>query len=256
VDGGRGIVPVAGCLGEKLAKELTRSGDVEACIHAAWITTPGIYQTAPENQLLMKESYEFLHALQREGVRRFVVLGTCAEYATGREGSTLREEDAVLEPQNPYARSKSELHAGLVQQLEPETNLAWARIFFPYGKGGHPNRLISSILRKFSRGEKVILETPGNCVDFVHVSDVASALVTLLDEKANGPHNVGSGEGVEVRQVARLLAEMWNGPIEGIEEKNHEPVHMVADIERLRGLGWQPSRSLREGLESMVKSVQ
>ena len=51
-------------------------------IHAAWYVAHGRFWTAPENADWLEASTAFAAYAAEAGTRRFVGLGTCAEYAT------------------------------------------------------------------------------------------------------------------------------------------------------------------------------
>ncbi len=246
---------LTGGLAEPPWAEITRFAP-EACVHAAWITTPGVYLKAPENHHWVRWSLEFLNRLPALGVRQLVALGTCIEYQI--TGQPLREDVTPLGPTSTYARCKCDLHEWLRRSPDlAGTALAWARIFYPYGEGEHPARLASSLISRLSHGESVVLKTPGSVKDYIHADDVATALLALLERGFNGPINIGTGEGVAVETIARNLAGMLGHP-ELVEVPAHpvaDPLDfVVADAGRLHSLGWRPQVTLAAGLRRLVQA--
>ena len=57
----------------------------DLCVHAAWITTPGIYLESPMNERFRDWSLAFVRQLLGMGVAHIVGLGTCVEYRIGKE---------------------------------------------------------------------------------------------------------------------------------------------------------------------------
>lgn len=228
----------------------------EACIHAAWIATPGVYLESPENRDWVRWSVDFLNRLPALGVRQIVALGTCIEYRI--TGQPLREDRTPLAPVSTYARSKCELHEQLrASPALASTALAWARIFYPYGEGEHPARLASSLISRLSLGEPVMLKTPGSKKDYIHADDVATALLTLVEGNFNGPVNIGTGEGVAVETIARNLAGLLGRPelVEVPANPVADPLDfVVADASRLHSLGWRPQVTLAAGLRRLVEA--
>ena len=229
----------------------------EACVHAAWIATPGVYLESPENAQWVAWSRSFLEGLAERGVRRMVALGTCIEYRI--TGHPLSETSSDLDPLFPYSRAKQALHQELRPVLEAKgATLAWARLFYPYGPGEHPERLVSSLIRRLRAGEPVALRTPLSVKDYIHVDDVASALGTILDQGFNGPVNVGTGDPVAVGTIARFLAErigradLLQFPASPVADPLD---HVVADIQTLRALGWRPQVALESGLDRMLQAA-
>lgn len=242
-------------------KEIERFAPT-ACLHAAWIATPGVYLESPENEAWMRWSFDFLSRLAESGVGHVTVLGTCIEYRI--DGTPLSEDKNLIVPASPYARAKCSLHNKLVANWarcaaegSPVPALAWARIFYPYGEGEHPARLASSIIDKLCRGESVDLKNPQSIKDYIHVEDVASGLLTIVNQQYAGAINVGTGQGLTVGNIARELGQII-GRTELIKMPQHprtDPLdYVVANIARLRGLGWTPKITISAGLNRMVEA--
>ena len=228
----------------------------EACVHSAWIATPGVYLESPENDDWAIWSQSLLEGLVERGVTRVVALGTCIEYRI--TGAPLSEDSTPLAPVSRYARAKHRLHESLRPSLEAQgVSLAWARVFYPYGELEHRDRFMSSLLRRLRAGETVVLRTPTSVKDYLHADDVASALGTVLDHAHDGSINIGTGAGVAVGDIARILADGIGRP-ELIRLPEHpvaDPLdHVVADATRLRSLGWSPQVTLERGLDRMIQA--
>lgn len=221
----------------------------ESCLHTAWVTTPGEYLASPLNHAFQEWSLAFLQGLAARGLHHAIVLGTCLEYAPQR--APMREEVSPLGPASPYARSKDALRRAL-EQLD--LAMGWARLFFPYGPGEDPRRLATSILGRISRNEEILLKTPDSVRDYIFIEDVAEALLLTLERRWRGTINIGTGTGVSVREIALSIAEII-GVLARINVPDLVPDPydcLVADVTRLRALGWQPRTSLAEGLRSLV----
>jgi dTDP-6-deoxy-L-talose 4-dehydrogenase (NAD+) len=228
----------------------------EAVLHAAWIATPGVYLESPANSDWLRWSRGFAQRLPELGVRHLTVLGTCIEYAV--TGKPLNEVETPLAPVSPYARAKAELHAALVSDLSGSgTDLAWARIFYPYGPNEHPARLASSLLTRVLAGQPITLKTPNSTKDYIHEDDVARALLTVVGAGFQGPINIGTGEGVTVGMLARTLAEFAGRPDLVVlpADAPRDPLDfVVADASRLHSLGWRPQVALVDGLRRLVEA--
>ena len=230
----------------------------DAAIHCAWIATPGIYVDSPDNFLLKEQSIELFRGLSRRGVGHFVGCGTCAEYAPSEED--LAEDASPVGPASPYAQAKHELHLEL-QRISTEcgTGLSWMRIFYPYGPTEHPDRLISSVLRGFKRGERVGIRNPQAIRDYVHVSDVASALLHCALQRASGCYNIGTGEGVSLWQlgaeVARICGQSGIAAGPTCTTPGRTEDCFVASTSKLREIGWIPRTKLCDGLAGYLHNI-
>jgi GDP-L-fucose synthase len=87
--------------------------------------------------------------------------------------------------------------------------------------------------------------------EFLHVDDLASACVFLLD-KFNSPEiiNVGCGEDISIRGLAELICDVvgFAGELAWDRTKPDGTPRKLLDISKLRNLGWQPMIPLRDGV--------
>lgn len=87
--------------------------------------------------------------------------------------------------------------------------------------------------------------------EFLHVDDCASACLFLL-ENYDSPEiiNVGCGEDVTIRELAELICDIvgFEGDLSWDKTKPDGTPRKLLDVSKLRGLGWAPSISLREGI--------
>ncbi|NJM55497.1 MAG: NAD(P)-dependent oxidoreductase [Verrucomicrobiae bacterium] len=244
-----------GSIAEPPWREIERFAP-DACVHAAWIATPGVYLESLENHDWIRWSFDFASRLPSLGVRHITVLGTCIEYEI--TGQRLVEDTTPLAPASTYARCKCALHEQLRQGgLPKSTGLAWARLFYPYGKGEHPERLLSMLIAKLQRGEPVTLRTPRSTKDYIHVDDVGTALLHVMERQFVGAINIGTGDGVTVESTARELARLL-GRSNLVQVAGNPPAdpldYVVADATRLRTLGWRPCVTLAAGLRQLVET--
>ncbi|HTI73015.1 MAG TPA: NAD(P)-dependent oxidoreductase [Candidatus Limnocylindria bacterium] len=253
--GGANIRFLPGSLAEPPWK-LIEAFAPEACVHSAWIATPGVYLESPENEAWVDWSRGFIGRLAQCGLRHATVLGTCIEYQI--TGDKLHEVATPLAPVSRYARSKVRLFQELAAM--PATSpisLAWARIFYPYGEGEHPARLASSLVAKMAAGESVFLKTPRSIKDYIHSEDVGRALLKIMESQVVGAVNVGTGEGVMIESLARKIADLLGRPelIQTPAQPVSDPLDfVVADASKLLGLGWKPQVELDEGLRRLVEA--
>ena len=125
--------------------------------------------------------------------------------------------------------------------------------------------LIRKIAEAHERGERSVTlwgtGTPRR--EFLYSEDMADAclfLINLPDEQfvpiAGSQHeaplvNIGWGKDVSIRELAAMIAEIvgFKGAIGWDTSKPDGTPQKLLDVSRLSGLGWEPSVSLRQGLE-------
>jgi nucleoside-diphosphate-sugar epimerase len=226
-------------------------------LHFAWVTEHGQYWHSLENIRWVAATLALLEAFVNSGGQRAVCAGTCAEYDWSHGGYFVENATPVI-PASLYGSAKSAL--GQLQQAfarEASFSAAWGRVFFLYGPGESPARLVSSVCRALALSQPAACTIGKQLRDFLHVKDVADAFVALLDSDVEGAINIASGQGVSVHEICRLLGDIAGRPDlirpGTISERVGEPACIVADIARLTNeVGWRPSMNLSDGLTAML----
>jgi GDP-L-fucose synthase len=105
---------------------------------------------------------------------------------------------------------------------------------------------------KVSGATSVTLWGTGSALrEFLHADDLAEASLFLLDNYSQpGPINVGFGEEISIRDLARVIADVvgFEGTIEWDPTKPDGTPRKILDSSRIRGLGWEPKVHLTEGI--------
>ena len=132
-----------------------------------------------------------------------------------------------------------------------------------YGQGDnyHPenSHVLPALIRRFHEAKVddlpsvTIWGTGSPMREFLHVDDLASALVHLLSI-TNPPDwvNVGSGVDLSILALAQLIAKSigYRGEILTDPTKPDGTPKKLTDISLLRSLGWSPKISLEDGIRN------
>jgi nucleoside-diphosphate-sugar epimerase len=242
---------MAGC-------ELVGEVEPEILVHLAWYAEHAKFWSSIENVRWVEASLRLLRAFAQAGGRRALVAGTCAEYEWGGE-EDLQESRSRLGPLSLYGVCKDALRRiAAAYASEVELELAWGRLFFLYGPGEQPTRLVPAVIRALLAGESLATTSGLQVRDFIHVHDAAAALVALAHSDVSGPVNIASGHGVAVAELLETI-ESLTGALHLIDRGGRatpalEPPRIVADVGRLeREVGFHPAISLGDGLASTIE---
>lgn len=132
------------------------------------------------------------------------------------------------------------------------------RIFSAYGNG-LKKQLMWDLCVKASQYPQVELFGSGNETrDFINIADI-SAAIGLVMEKSPFQfdiYNIGNGEQTKIKEIASILSDELPGtPRVFFNGKCRvgDPLYWVADIGRLKDLGYRQKVCLTEGVRQYVK---
>lgn len=256
-DGALGTWHVGDALVPGTSAALVTEVAPEAILHLAWCTEHGDYWTSERNLDWVRASIELLQAFTRSAGRRFVGAGTCAEYDWSHDGY-LSEATTPLAPTTLYGACKGAFRDVLTAHAaQVRLSAAWGRVFFLYGPGEAPARLVPTIATSLLRGEEARCTTGTQVRDFMAVRDVAAAFASLIESDVTGPVNIATGRPVSIAEIASFIGAYLERPkliaLGALPQRPDEPQFLVGDATRLRSeVGFTPRESLESGLTATI----
>lgn len=212
-----------------------------------------------------------LEAMVAAGVGSIVFSSSAAVFGTP-EDEVVTEESATR-PESPYGRSKLVSEWVIADAAVAHGIRHTSLRYFNVVGSGHadlydtsPHNLFPLVLKALTEGRTPIIRgddypTPdGTCVrDYLHVQDLALAHVEAArrltaGEPVEPAYDLGSGEGLSVRQIMDAVRRVTGQPFEPVIEARRpgDPARIVArgDL-AARDLGW----TMRHDVDSMVASA-
>ncbi|MGV3552703.1 GDP-L-fucose synthase [Rhizobium sp.] len=92
--------------------------------------------------------------------------------------------------------------------------------------------------------------------EFLHVDDCADACVHLMKTHSEAGHvNIGSGEDITILELTQMVCDAvgYTGTIEHDLTKPDGTPRKLMSADKLRGMGWQPSIALKDGISSVYR---
>ena len=237
---------------------------IRGCTHVIHFATVSINKSIADPDesvdINFKGTHNVIAAAATEGVQRIVYASSASVY--GEPETLPMREDSELDPLTPYCIGKL---AGehLLRFYERRSGLSWIalRFFNVYGPGQKTGAYYTSVINHFverlHRGEPPVIDGKGEqSMDFVHVHDVARAVVAALEARESGlPINIGTGVSTTVAQLAEILVKAVGADVvPQFRPRDVLVSRRAADIRRARAvLGWEPSVGVEDGLAELAK---
>lgn len=208
-----------------------------------------------------------LDASHEAGVSQLLFLGSSCVYPK-LAPQPMKEEYLLtgeLEKTNEaYAVSKIS-GLKLVQAYRRQYGHKWisAMPTNMYGPGDNfdleTSHVLPALIRKFhdakTRGDASITlwGTGSPKREFLHADDLGRACLYLLENYDDDVAiNVGLGQDLAIKDLAGLIQKIvgYEGTVEWDSSKPDGTPRKLLDVSRIRKLGWSPTISLRDGIES------
>jgi nucleoside-diphosphate-sugar epimerase len=224
-------------------------------LHFAWIATPGEYQRSEDNFRWCQGGIELMRQFAAAGGERAVYAGSCFEYDFAY--AYCSEDLTPCLPSTRYGAAKLAL-AQLVARFPPVgLRTTWCRVFHLYGPYEPRSRLVPSAILSLLNGERARCSHGMQVRDFMHVTDVASAFISVLDSDIGGVVNIGSGVPVTIKSLVSSIAEMLGASDKvdfgALSASLNDPPALVPNVGRLHNeVRWTPQWSLSEGLADAI----
>ena len=132
-----------------------------------------------------------------------------------------------------------------------------ANVYGPYDNFDPENAMvIPSLIRKSYENDKLEVWGDGSPIrDFIHSRDVALGMLHMVDNKVNVPVNLGSGEGIAIKQIVDIVVDKCPKDIE-VEWDTTKPAgdkRRILDSTRAESVGFKTSISLEDGIQETIE---
>jgi UDP-glucose 4-epimerase len=268
----RGLVRGSGSPGtENVAWDLEAAGDPTALAGATTLVHAAAYvprsMTDPNEALRCWTvnalgTSRLLEAAVHAGVEHIVYVSSGNVYRP--QPRAVAEDD----PLYPSARAPYYLSSKLCGEVLADhfdqsgrARVAIARPSAIFGPGMVGAGLVPIMARKLRAAEAVVVQHGGRYqVDLVYVDDVADGIARMVDQRAGGAFNLGSGAATTSLELAHMLVESVGAPqalleVQGDLTSTAPSGFSALDITRARReLGYAP-RPLRVGLRTYLESL-
>jgi UDP-glucose 4-epimerase len=206
----------------------------------------------------IRGTIHILEAAKKVGVKKFFFASTAAVYPIYDNAVNETHETG---PMDIYGLSKL-TGEHLCNEFHLQTGIPTVicRFFNAFGPNETNPHLIPEIQKQILGGNRKI--KLGNLApkrDFIHTHDMARAVQVLLEKSGDGIHTYNLGRGIEyavteiVDAFAEAIGEKIEVEIDPSRVRKVERMHLLADVTKLKSLGWEPQTGIEEGIKTLVE---
>ncbi|WP_421781076.1 NAD-dependent epimerase/dehydratase family protein [Kiloniella litopenaei] len=212
-------------------------------------------------------SINMMEAARQAGVERYLFTSSIGVY----EPADVFYEDSVWKtfPSENDRFAGWAKRMGELQAQANEIQYGWdkisivrpANVYGPFDNFDPENAMVipSLISRALSGERPLTVWGDGSPIrDFIHAKDVARGMLQVVEQGYNKPVNLGSGEGVLIREIAETIADLMPDHCEIVWDtsKPKGDAKRLMDTTRANSLGITPSISLRDGIQETIEWFQ
>ena len=175
--------------------------DVDVVIHLAWYVKHPEYINSNKNLDCYKGTIELAKACIKNKVKKFVGIGTCAEYKISNKPL---QRNSKLHSTNQYGNYKIKTYNHLKKIFRNKVKFLWCRIFYIYGEEQNPAKLFPYLKNLIKHKKKIAMLSAGNQVrDFIHVKDGSRQIIKLALGNYCGAANICSGKPMTIKNFSK-----------------------------------------------------
>ena len=200
-----------------------------------------------------------LEQLKQRPIRQFIHFSSILVYDETRLTFPVPESAPLSPYKSRYALSKflAEEAAKYYARWMPVTALRLANLYGPSDIERWD--IVHTISRELIARGAANMWTVKPARDFIHVSDAARALLSLLDADVTGVNtfNLGSGVMTSLARIRELLEQASGAQITVADQPVTGPMGFQCDISALQAAtGWAPRVAVEEGIPATYRDLK
>lgn len=193
----------------------------------------------------VKATYDLVEFInrERENIKLLAYVSSGAVYIPRTEALTA---DSPTGPGNLYGMTRL-LSETIISSKCRCRNVIF-RLFFPYGPGQKPPRLIPELIRKVQTGETVTLNGDEGCpvINPVFIDDLAESIAELIADPEKHIYNLGGSEPVTIRRLVEIIGgELRLEPV--FDVNGNTAANLFCNVKK------PSATSLKTGLARMIQ---
>ncbi len=246
-----------GTLDTELLEDLFRKFQFSCVIHLGMTSLLKDVKNDQDKAKLsiVEGTRNIISVMKKHSCNRLIFMSTSMVY--GNYYNKVVNEDSLCQPSEPYGRFKL-IAEDLVKLslASPPFEYIIIRPTAVYGKNDGQKRVLSKMIENAKCGKLIEINGKETALDFTHVSEVASAIITsaLKTEIKNETFNISRGKRRSLIEVVMILKKYFPGTKFIINDKEKDkPVRGEINVEKAHNLlGFEPKIEIEDGIKMML----
>lgn len=242
----------------KLLEKIFKKEKIDKVVHLAAMA--GVRNSLLDPKLYadvnIMGSINLLELAVKYKIKNFVFASSSSVYGNNKK-QPFSENDNVDTPVSPYAMTKKadELLAYTYHYIYG-LNVTALRYFTVYGPWGRPDMALFLFTDAIVKGKPIKVFNYGKMSrNFTYIDDIVSGTITVLDKcKGYGVMNIGGDKEETLLRFIEVIEQNLGKKA----KKKLMPIQpgdvpsTVADIRKLKRLGWKPTTRIEKGIANFV----
>ena len=196
------------------------------------------------------QAIELARAINCKG---FMTIGSYEEY--GVLAKNLQEEQICV-PKTDFGNTKYALHL-MSKNICKNLGLKYThvRLSIPYSMRDNDNFYFTKIIKSIAKGDNPEIFNLYSANDYIHASDIARSIISLVQNEAEGIFNLGSGDPIATKILLNMIYEKFGKvfKIKQENDNNNDLAEFSLDNTKIYNkVAWKPSISIWDGISLLV----
>lgn len=228
----------------------------DGIVHAAaQVSVPfSMMNSQRDREINLVGTSHIIEGGKQGGASRFVLLSTGgAIYGETSQPAT----EAIL----PKPKSYYGIHKYAAERYVELSGLGYgiarlANVYGPRQRSNLEGGVVAIFAERLLRREPIhVYGTGEQTRDLIHVSDVARAILCMLDSSSSGTWNVSTGTDISINGLLNVMEEIIApaAAIHYFQERNGDVLHSCLSAEAIfRDLEWKPELTIADGVRTLI----
>ena len=182
------------------------------------------------NQVNFNGTKNIVDACVEKKIKFFFFSSTSYVYKSSQKNIS---ENNLKKPISYYGLTKLRAENYIIKKFrDAKISYCIGRIFSTTNKNQKKNYLVPDLKFKIKKSKKkLILKNLNHYRDFISMEDISKIIFILLKKNFNGILNLGSGKGIFLKDIAKLIAKKYKKKVDFSDNK--KTTYLIASVTKL-----------------------